>query len=59
MEIYTKGADLKEVLFFVPDHGFEGDILTGFARPDEPLIVALKKDPSYEFPHIEIRKETT
>lgn len=59
LEIYTKGVDLKETIFLVPSGDGEGEILQGFARPDEPLVVVLRKDPSYKHPHIEIRKETT
>jgi len=59
MQIYTKGVDFNEVLFFVPETDSEGEILTDFARPDEPLVAVLKKDRGYRYPHLEVRKEST
>lgn len=57
MKVYTQGCDLKETIFLEADEEYEGEILTNFARPDEPLVVVLRKDPSYKHPHLEIRKE--
>lgn len=57
MRIYTIEAGGKVTLFMDPETDEEGKVFTDFARLDEPLVGAIKKDRIYKYPHMEIRKE--
>lgn len=57
MEAEMQGTGLEKTLIVTPEDRHEERQLETFCGNGGPLVAVVKKDSSYKFWHIEIRKE--
>lgn len=57
MEAELQGTGLEKTLIVTPEDRHEERQLEVFCSNGGPLVAVVKHDPSYEFSHLELRKE--